>query len=391
VAGLIYLFGGITSGGILDIVWQYNPILDTMIIITQMPLPRAGAHSSELNGAIYVIGGSPTMTIQPTTTVQVYNPHNDLLGLVENVNVDLSYAIPGVDSVLITTKINNPTGITLFAEIEAPDQIPLDSLQLFDDGNHNDGDAGDSLFANSWTVPPVEESNYYIDLHITRVDSDTVVNHLNNMALFTTIGPVVLDSISCIKTFTYYLVKPFVRNQSASTTITNASVKLICNDPWVLPITPDVRNLPDIPEGGTVSNSFAFTVRQIDSLFPGYFNFKVEVMSDGWTYWTDSTQVIITGVEEELIEVPTEYLLSQNYPNPFNSSSVIKYSVSKSSHVSLKIFNTLGEEIEALVNEEKPVGTYELNWNAANLPSGVYFYRLQAGDFVQTRKMILLK
>jgi len=311
--------------------------------------------------------------------------------LVENVNVDLSYAIPGVDSVLITTKINNPTGITLFAEIEAPDQIPLDSLQLFDDGNHNDGDAGDSLFANSWTVPPVEESNYYIDLHITRVDSDTVVNHLNNMALFTTIGPVVLDSISCIKTFTYYLVKPFVRNQSASTTITNASVKLICNDPWVLPITPDVRNLPDIPEGGTVSNSFAFTVRQIDSLFPGYFNFKVEVMSDGWTYWTDSTQVIITGVEEELIEVPTEYLLSQNYPNPFNSSSVIKYSVSKSSHVSLKIFNTLGEEIEALVNEEKPVGTYELNWNAANLPSGVYFYRLQAGDFVQTRKMILLK
>ena len=57
----------------------------------------------------------------------------------------------------------------------------------------------------------------------------------------------------------------------------------------------------------------------------------------------------------------------------------------------LKIFNTLGEEVETLVNEEKPVGTYEVNWNAANLPSGVYFYRIQAGDFVQTRKMILLK
>ena len=83
--------------------------------------------------------------------------------------------------------------------------------------------------------------------------------------------------------------------------------------------------------------------------------------------------------------------LFQNYPNPFNSYCTIKYSIPKSSQVTLKIFNTLGEEITTLVNEEKPVGTYELNWNAANLPSGVYFYRLQAGDYVQTRKMILLK
>jgi hypothetical protein len=59
--------------------------------------------------------------------------------------------------------------------------------------------------------------------------------------------------------------------------------------------------------------------------------------------------------------------------------------------VTLKIFNTLGEEIEILVNEEKPVGTYEVHWNAANLPSGVYFYQLKAGDFIQTKKMILLK
>ena len=97
-----------------------------------------------------------------------------------------------------------------------------------------------------------------------------------------------------------------------------------------------------------------------------------------------------TDVEENEL-LPTEYSLSQNFPNPFNPSTKIKYSIPISSQVSLKIFNTLGEEIETLVNEEKPVGTYEVNWNAANLPSGVYFYRLQAGSFVQTRKMILLK
>ncbi len=94
-------------------------------------------------------------------------------------------------------------------------------------------------------------------------------------------------------------------------------------------------------------------------------------------------------VEVELI--PDKFALYQNYPNPFNSSSVIKYSIPYSSQVTLKIFNTLSKEIETLVNEEKPVGTYELNWNAANLPSGVYFYRLQTGSFGQTRKMLLLK
>ena len=100
----------------------------------------------------------------------------------------------------------------------------------------------------------------------------------------------------------------------------------------------------------------------------------------------------VSFVEEEVIdEMPTEFLLSQNYPNPFNPSTKIKYSLPQSSRVHIKIFDVLGTEIETLVNEEKQVGTYELMWNAANLPSGVYFYQLIAGDFVQKKKMILIK
>jgi photosystem II stability/assembly factor-like uncharacterized protein len=100
----------------------------------------------------------------------------------------------------------------------------------------------------------------------------------------------------------------------------------------------------------------------------------------------------VSFVEEEVInEVPTEFLLSQNYPNPFNPSTKIKYSVPKSSNVVIKVFDILGKELEILVNEEKPVGTYEITWYAANLPSGVYFYRLEAGNFVHTKKMILLR
>jgi hypothetical protein len=95
--------------------------------------------------------------------------------------------------------------------------------------------------------------------------------------------------------------------------------------------------------------------------------------------------------EEQTGELPIEFSLSQNYPNPFNPSTIIKYSVPQTSHVQIKVFDVLSNELEILVNEEKPVGTYELNWNANRLSSGVYFYRIQAGSFVQTRKMILLR
>ena len=95
--------------------------------------------------------------------------------------------------------------------------------------------------------------------------------------------------------------------------------------------------------------------------------------------------------EEQLSEVPTVFLLSQNYPNPFNPSTKIKYSVPQSSNVTIKVFDILGKEIETLVNEEKPAGTYELTWIAEGLPSGVYFYQLKAGSFIETKKMLLLK
>jgi len=98
-----------------------------------------------------------------------------------------------------------------------------------------------------------------------------------------------------------------------------------------------------------------------------------------------------TSVEVLSTNIPSFFTLEQNYPNPFNPSTTLRYSLPQSAQVQIKVSDVLGNEIETLVNEEKPVGTYELSWNAANLPSGVYFYRLQAGDFVQTRKMILLK
>ena len=99
----------------------------------------------------------------------------------------------------------------------------------------------------------------------------------------------------------------------------------------------------------------------------------------------------ITKVENENLTLPEGFSLHQNFPNPFNPGTKIIYSVPQSSKIIIKVFDVLGNEIETLVNEEKSVGTYELNWNAANLPSGVYLYQLKAGSYLQTKKMILLK
>jgi S-formylglutathione hydrolase FrmB len=105
----------------------------------------------------------------------------------------------------------------------------------------------------------------------------------------------------------------------------------------------------------------------------------------------DSVRNIPVEVVDADVNIPTVFNLEQNYPNPFNPSTTIIYSIPEKSNVTLKIYDILGSEVETLVNEEKPSGTYELNWNAARLPSGVYFYQLDAGDNVSTRKLILMK
>jgi hypothetical protein len=90
-------------------------------------------------------------------------------------------------------------------------------------------------------------------------------------------------------------------------------------------------------------------------------------------------------------EFPKAFVLFQNYPNPFNPSTSISFTLSSKSFVSLKVFDALGREVSVLLSEELPAGTYARQWNGSNLPSGVYFYRLQADKFTETKKLILLK
>jgi hypothetical protein len=103
-----------------------------------------------------------------------------------------------------------------------------------------------------------------------------------------------------------------------------------------------------------------------------------------------SFDLIYTSIEEKNTFV-TQFKLMQNYPNPFNPVSIISYQLSNSSYISLKVYNILGNEIRTLVNEKQTPGEYRINFNGEGLPSGIYFYRLSAGNYSEVRSMILLK
>ncbi len=138
------------------------------------------------------------------------------------------------------------------------------------------------------------------------------------------------------------------------------------------------------------------------------FNYtKINIWSDtttsltGYTFNATITQVngilkpfksSVTSVnDEKLNTAPQLFRLSQNYPNPFNPSTIIQYQIPSASHVEINIFDVMGNEVATLVNDNKAAGTYTTNFNASKLASGVYFYRIEAGSFIQTRKLMLIK
>jgi len=105
---------------------------------------------------------------------------------------------------------------------------------------------------------------------------------------------------------------------------------------------------------------------------------------------------LVTDAKEVIELLPSSYSLEQNYPNPFNPSTIISYRLPKSGNVQIKIFDALGREVRSLINEEKNAGKHNILWDSrdnygSKVSSGVYFYTITAGDFAETKKMVLLK
>ncbi|RPI17436.1 MAG: T9SS C-terminal target domain-containing protein, partial [Ignavibacteriae bacterium] len=146
-----------------------------------------------------------------------------------------------------------------------------------------------------------------------------------------------------------------------------------------------------------IPDSINFTINR-------YFFVKFINNKTGWAYHplsgihttSGGDPIWYTGKEQINSSIPNQYKLYQNFPNPFNPTTKIKFDVptevkGQKSEVRLVIYDILGKEIAVLVNELSNPGTYEIEWNAANYPSGIYYYKITAGDYSETKKMILIK
>ena len=134
----------------------------------------------------------------------------------------------------------------------------------------------------------------------------------------------------------------------------------------------------------SISNGFPNQLLYVVNSGPNY----LYAGARGGLYLRNTT---IVNLSVNGFSVPEGFILHQNYPNPFNPSTVIKYEIPDKQHITLKIYNVLGNEIETLINEVQQAGNHEVRWNALNLPSGIYYYKIQSDRYNETMKMILLK
>jgi photosystem II stability/assembly factor-like uncharacterized protein len=147
--------------------------------------------------------------------------------------------------------------------------------------------------------------------------------------------------------------------------------------------TSEFRTIGFVEGNGTTTEprSYSYLDKTVEQGVT-YYRLK-QIDFDGTYAYSDVVEVNVTG--------PLSFDLSQNYPNPFNPSTMIKYSIPESGNVKLSVYNLVGEEVAVLVNGFSQAGTFDVTFNASNLPSGVYLYKLQSANSVQTRKMMLLK
>ncbi len=145
----------------------------------------------------------------------------------------------------------------------------------------------------------------------------------------------------------------------------------------------------DVPATGGWQNWNSYLIKDI-YLTAGQHTLMTQFINGGFNFSSMEFTLTTTDVKEEN-NIPLTYELKQNYPNPFNPGTTISWQSPISSWQTLKVYDVLGNEVATLVNEYKPAGNYEAIFDASNLPSGIYIYRIMAGDFIQSKKMILIK
>jgi dienelactone hydrolase len=324
----------------------------------------------------------------------------------EEVDVRPLYVSPQGDSLYITGKIRNPAShpVTVRAIIEAVQTSYKDSVELFDDGQHGDGGPADNLFGGVLDVSGMEENIYKVGLRT--YDGSFGLSHgLRKGPVFTTAGPLVPARSDAFVNEVYYEAlrlhkfRLALENLGSSASVTDVSAEISCDDPRLTVKTSNAAFDAVIPAGGVDTSKADCIIAYAegygpDSLIANPATFTLVVYSGNIAFWGDTlnTNDLVVSVEldrERLL--PESYSLKQNYPNPFNPSTTIEFALPHAGYITLTVHNVLGQEVATLIAGDHAAGSFKATWDATEIPSGVYFYRLTAGEYVQTKKMVLMR
>ena len=308
-----------------------------------------------------------------------------------DLSMERHYFVPNIDTLHIEATVENPNShaISSTVFIHNPDSTILDTIRLT-----RKMFASDSEIWSGEHLTPALEDNFR--LSITAYDSTENQEFLiKNINYFTTLGPLNLDSYhveAVLKYLSGYWAYIYlsVKNNSTSVTIPEVSVEISTEDTTIINIGNNMQPFGDILPGQTAISPLVYSLKTNNHPFIDTLKIKINMYSEGIFYWQDSTDVIV-GIAQVSNNLPLEFALKQNYPNPFNPSTTIEFDLPKTGEVTLKVFNILGEEVTTLVSDRLSAGSYIYEWDASAYASGVYLYRLQAGSYVKTRKMVLMR
>jgi N-acetylneuraminic acid mutarotase len=372
VDGIIYAIGGTRHfhQPAYAIVEAYDPETDAWTTKAPMPTLRAGLSTCVVDGIIYAIGGGSDVESPGLSTVEAYDPATNTWtpkrdmptprGYPSTSVVDgIIYAIGGgsdTESPLSTVEAYDPATDTWTTKGDMPGPMAALSTCVVDGIIYAIGGFANAAMTGLSTVraydPKTDTWTEKDDMSTPRAALSTCVIDGIIYAIGGRIYP--YGGSSSVEAY-----DPVTNTWMTKSDMPTARC-------WLSSSMKDgkIYTIGGLHDGGPVA-----TVEEYDP------------------------SADLTSVEDvsEANAVPSGFALSQNYPNPFNPSTTIRFDLPKSSFVTLRVYDLLGKEITTLVNEKKSSGEYTIDWNGKDLPSGLYIYQLKAGDFTETRKLVLQK
>jgi calcineurin-like phosphoesterase family protein/type IX secretion system substrate protein len=308
------------------------------------------------------------------------------------VTLSHTYLQPGIDNLIINAPIINNGGhnVELKAFIISTDSSYQDSLLLYDDGSHNDGAAGDGIYGNLMFAPGIE-NEFMVGVKTFDIDYNTTII-FDDLARFTTAGPVVFNGYSIIQRVGQILFTEInLLNSGSTAAVTGIRAIISSNDPKIISIANNNQSFGNIDPGQTSISQSHYSINTTNLQPIDTLNLNIAVYSNNKLFWKDSTASLVVGIPSDNNSISKNYSLQQNYPNPFNLKTTIEFSLPISEFVTLKIYDNLGREIQTLSSKTLSSGKHNYKWDAQNVSSGVYIYMIKSGNFIQRKKLLLLK